>query len=203
MSLEIEVPGAVPSASGNAFRKIAVVGSTGSGKTTMARALAARLGVPHVELDELHWEAGWVEAPAEVFRERVAAALDRSAWVVDGNYSIVRDIVWSQAGMLVWLDYSLLVIMGRLARRTVTRVVRRTELWNGNRESLRTALLSRDSIFLWALTTYRKLRKNYPQLFSSPEHAHLRIVHLKSPRAARRWLDGVQPIGAGSESWDM
>src|SRR5205809_1832315 len=88
-------------------RRVVVVGTTGSGKTTLAGRLAQRLGVPHVELDALHWEANWVEAGDEVFRERAARALTGSAWVVDGNYSKVRDIVWGRADMVVWLDYPL------------------------------------------------------------------------------------------------
>jgi adenylate kinase family enzyme len=173
------------------IRRIVVVGSTGSGKTTMARALAERLQLPHVELDALHWDSNWTPAPGEVFRERVANALAGEAWVVDGNYSVARDLVWSRAQMLVWLDFSLPLIMGRLTRRTFRRVLTGVELWNGNRERLREQL-SRDSIFLWALQTHRRRRREYPRLLASPEYAHLRVVHLSSPGAARRWLARVE-----------
>jgi len=177
--------------------RIAVVGTTGSGKTTLARALAHRLGRPHIELDALHWEPDWQEAPLEIFRERVVDALDHPQWVVDGNYSKVRDLVWARADTVVWLDYPLRVILTRLFRRTAHRVVTRKELWNGNREGLRNAV-SRDSIILWALTTYRRRRREYPQLLNRPEHAHLRTIHLRSPREADRWLDYLseQPLAA-------
>jgi len=99
-------------------RRIVVVGTTGSGKTTLAGELARRLEVPHVELDALHWEPGWTEAPTDLFRERVTHALSGEAWVADGNYSAVRDIVWSRADTIVWLDYSLPTMLYRLARRT-------------------------------------------------------------------------------------
>jgi adenylate kinase family enzyme len=94
-------------------RRVAVVGTSGSGKTTLARRLAQRLGVPHVELDALHWEADWTPVQREVFRERVSRVLDGDAWTTDGNYSAVRDIVWGRADTVVWLDYALGVVMER------------------------------------------------------------------------------------------
>jgi adenylate kinase family enzyme len=169
-------------------RRIAVVGTTGSGKTTMARALGARLGVPHVELDALNWGPNWTEASREVFRERTTQALSGDAWTVDGNYSKVRDIVWSRADTVVWLDYSLPVIMWRLVRRTFRRVTMREELWGGNRETIKSALFEKDAILWWALRTYRRRRREYPVLLNAPEHAHLAVVHLRSPGGARQWL---------------
>jgi len=169
-------------------RRIAVVGTSGSGKTTLAHQLAERLGIPHVELDALHWGPNWTPAPRHVFRECTAQALTREAWTTDGNYSAVRDIVWSRADTVVWLDYALPVILWRVAWRTIRRFVTREELWNKNRERFRDAFLSHDSIILWAARTYHRRRREYPVLFSEPEYAHLSIVQLRSPRAARLWL---------------
>ena len=169
-------------------RRIVVIGTSGSGKTTMARAIAGMLGVPHVELDALHWEPNWTEASLEVFRERVALALGHDAWSVDGNYAKVRDIVWVRADTVVWLDYPLWLIMTRLTRRTAGRIVSRRELWNGNRESLRSAV-SRDSILLWALQTYSRHKREFRELIKQPEHAHLTVIHLHSPQEATSWLN--------------
>ena len=172
-------------------RRIVVVGTSGSGKTTMARRLAEGLGLPHVELDALHWGPGWTPPPIEEFRRQTAEALAGEAWTTDGNYSKVRDIVWGRAEALVWLDYALPVVLWRVTSRTILRVVRREELWHGNRESLRNSFMSRDSIILWALQTYRLRRKEYPVLFGRPEYSHLQVVHLRSVREARCWLEDV------------
>lgn len=173
------------------LHRVSVVGVTGSGKTTFARRLARMLNCPHVELDSLHWQPNWVEAPLEVFRGRVDRALRGDRWVVDGNYSKVRDIVWARADTIVWLDYSLPLILWRLTSRTFRRLLRQEELWNGNRESLRMQLFTRDSLFLWVLQTYPKRKREYPMSFKQPEYAHLRVVHLRSPREAKRWVESV------------
>jgi hypothetical protein len=115
-------------------------------------------------------------------------ALGGDAWVVDGNYSKVRDIVWSRVDTVVWLDFALPVIMGRLLWRTLRRVFSREELWSGNRERFLAQFFSRDSLFLWALRTYWRRRREYPELLERSEHAHLRVVHLRSPGEEQAWL---------------
>lgn len=173
------------------FDRIAVVGTSGSGKTTLARRLAERLGFEHVELDSLHWGPDWTPTPRDLFRVRVAEALGGETWTTDGNYSSVRDIVWIRADTVVWLDYSLAVVMGRVTWRTIRRSALREELWSGNRERIGTALMSRDSIILWALNSYRRRKREYPVLLGQPEYAHLRVVRLASPRAAEAWFNGL------------
>lgn len=165
-----------------------VVGTTGSGKTSLARAVAQIAGIPHVELDALHWDPGWTAADSGIFRERVEHTLRGSQWITDGNYSKVQDIVWVRADTLIWLDYTLPVILSRLLRRTATRVMSREELWNGNRESWRDAL-SRDSILFWALKTYRKRRRDIPEMVLRPQYSHLQVIRLRTPLQADQWLE--------------
>jgi hypothetical protein len=100
----------------------------------------------------------------------------------------VRDIVWRRADTLVWLDYPFLLVLGRLLWRTIRRVVTREDLWGTNRESWRSQFFSRDSLFLWLLKTHWRRRREYTTLTGQPECAHLRVVRLRSPRAARAWL---------------
>ncbi|QIR38178.1 adenylate kinase [Tolypothrix sp. PCC 7910] len=170
------------------MQRISIIGTTGSGKTTLAKQISLRRNLPHIELDYLHWESNWIEAPNQIMRERVSQALSANSWVVDGNYSIVRDIVWGKADTVVWLDYSWPMVMSRILQRTIWRVITRQEVCNGNRETWQTTF-SRDSIILWALKNYYPQRREYPQLFTKPEYAHLRIVHLRSPADTENWLN--------------
>lgn len=178
------------------MQRIAVIGTTGSGKTIMAREISAHTGFPCVELDALFWGPNWSETPRELFRERVDLALRGGVWVVDGNYSKVRDIVWGRADTLVWLDYPLWLILWRLLLRTTRRVFSGEALWDGNRESFRGAFFSRKSLFMWALQTYRRIRRAYPKLIQEPEYAHLQMVRFQSAREANVWLSRV---GAAEE----
>jgi adenylate kinase family enzyme len=170
------------------MQRIVVVGTSGAGKTTLARRLSARLGVPHIELDAFHWEPQWKEAAPEVFRARVAQALAAPGWVADGNYSAVRDLVWNAADTVVWLDYSLPRIFWQTLQRTLHRTATHEVLWSGNRESFRDAFFSRKSILLWVLRTYYQRRRQYPDLLARPEHAHLTVRRLRSPQAVNAWV---------------
>jgi adenylate kinase family enzyme len=183
------------------MNRISVVGTSGSGKTAFAARLAGILRVPHVELDALHWEADWVEAPVEVFRSRVREAVNEDRWVVDGNYSKeARDLVWARADTVVWLNYSLPVILTRLTRRTFRRLVFGEECCNGNRERLSRAF-SRDSIILWALQTYQRRRAEYPPLLSALEQRGVRTIKFHSPKEADRWLAQLAGLAAGVRSF--
>ena len=117
--------------------RIVVVGTSGSGKTTLAKALAAQLALPYIELDALNWQPGWRDLSRndpDEFVRRVTLTVAADTWVVDGNYGLVREFVWRRATHLVWLDYDRAVIMYRVIRRSLVRAMLRTELWAGNRE---------------------------------------------------------------------
>src|SRR5262245_54899461 len=163
------------------FERVAIVGSSSAGKTTLARALSRAMDAPHVELDALYWGPDWTPRPREVFRAAVQAAVGAPRWVVDGNYSVARDLVWGRATAVVWLDYSFFLIYPRALSRTFRRIVSQEPLWADNRESLRNAL-DPDWIPWWILRTFRRRRREYPALFRRAEFAHLDVHRLAHPR---------------------
>lgn len=174
------------------MKRVVVIGTSGSGKTTFANGLARLLNVPHIELDQLHWNPNWQETPREAFIEKVKAATDIPAWVVDGNYTKkVSSIVWQRADTIVWLDYPFPVVISRLLIRTFRRAVLGEECCNGNRESLRMAF-SKESIILWAFTSHWRHQRDYAAKLRDPAHAHLHAVRLQSPQAAARWMEHLK-----------
>src|SRR2546428_708395 len=173
------------------MRRVSVVGGSCSGKTTFGRRLAEILGVPFVELDALNWEANWTMADVATFQQRIRAATAGEAWVVDGNYGGrgARDIVWPKADTVVWLDLPLLTTLVRMWQRTTDRIRRREKLWGGNQETIRNTFFSRESLFVWALTTHRRRRRNFAALMARPEFAHIEFHRLRSGAEAERWLE--------------
>jgi adenylate kinase family enzyme len=178
------------------FKRVVVIGSTSSGKSTLAKRLADRFALNFVELDSLHWEPNWHEASDEVFRARVAEATRAERWVVAGNYLRVRDIVWPRAEAVIWLDYSFPRVFWQLTVRTFRRGVLQEELWNGNREKLwwHFKLWSDESLYHWLFKTYWKHKREYPLLFAQPENAHLKVIQLKSPKETEEWLKSLASL---------
>ncbi len=177
-------------------RRFVIVGDTGSGKSTLAAAIARRLKLRHIELDALHWGPDWTPNPADEFRDAVSEALAiDDGWVVDGNYSAIRNVVWPESQVLVWLDYPFLTSFRQLFGRTTRRVFRGTELWSGNHERFLTQLFTRDSIFCWLISTHRRYRREYVELVGSGAVEHLQVVRLGSPTETRRWLEDMAAAG--------
>lgn len=175
------------------YRRVAVVGTTGAGKTTLSRQISSLFGIPHIELDALYWEPDWTPAFVMDFRERVENATDAPAWVADGNYHTSRDIVWSRAEALIWLDFGFWLSLGRVLRRTLHRVRTGEELWNGNRENLwnQLRIWSKDSLIYWFLKTYWRRKREIPVLLTWKENQHLKLFRFKSPREMEEWLGSL------------
>lgn len=174
------------------MRRISVVGTSGSGKTTVARALAARLGLVHIELDGIYHQPDWQPLEREAFRrrlrERMAAA--PRGWAICGNHrASVGDLVLAAADTLVWLDLPRSVTMWQVTWRTLRRVARREVLWNGNREPF-SNLYAWDpeaNIIRWAWVKHPEVKRQYEALLSDPPRG-LRTVRLRSRREVADFL---------------
>jgi energy-coupling factor transporter ATP-binding protein EcfA2 len=176
--------------------RILILGRTGSGKTTLARELAAALGVPHVELDSLYFGPNFSRAPLSLLRERTSAAIAGDRWVTDGNKRAVRDLVWPRTDTIIWLDYSLHVSLWRLAKRARTRTLALSAqaAQTDRRAGLARQMLAAATGVLTALKSHRGQRREYPRMFAQPANQHLVVARLRSPRAARQWMTRVTEV---------
>ena len=174
-----------------------MVGNSGSGKTTLAGRLAKALSVPHLELDAVFHQPDWQPLEREVFRSRVDEFTTGESWVVDGNYSAVRDIVWSRADTVVWLDFPRHRVMRQLLERTLRRMATGAELWNGNRERWQNLfrLDPEESILAWAWTRHAAYRERYSAAQADPANAHLRFIRVRTAADA---ADLISAAAAGT-----
>jgi adenylate kinase family enzyme len=168
--------------------RVVVIGSSGSGKTTFARQLAAKLDSKCIELDELHWGPNWTPKPQEELSRLAHEAASGDRWVIEGNYAMVREIIWPRATSVVWLNYSFPTVFYRTLKRTIRRLITQEKLWNGNRESFRMSFFSRDSILLWVLRTFHARRKEFNELRASSNYPHLKWIEFKRPSDTSTFL---------------
>lgn len=164
-----------------------IASASGNGKTTLARQAAARIGVPCVELDALVHGPSWTETSNEALRARLAPVLAGDGWVIDGTYTRkLGDLVLRSADQVVWLDLPIRTWMPRLIRRTVRRLLSREELWNGNRESVRSAIGGRDSLFAYTLRTHFARRRTWPVALQP-----FPVVRLRCAADVTDWLQAL------------
>lgn len=130
------------------MQRIVVIGSSCSGKSTFSKQLASKIQVEYIELDQLHWLPNWQERSDESFRMLVKQATDPETWVVDGNYSVVRDIVWPRTTKIIWLNHSFTLVLYRALTRSIVRAATKKPLFADNIETFKQNFLSRESIIL-------------------------------------------------------
>lgn len=179
--------------------KINVVGTSGSGKSTVARHLAGKLAVPYIEMDKLYWRPDWQGTPDGEFLPRVEQTLASAptGWVLDGNYTRTQAMKWREVDWVVWVDYGFCRTLLQSVRRATVRAWRKTELWpgTGNCESFSRSFFSRESIIWWTIKTYRKNRLKYLADMQDAGNSHIRFVHLRSPAQTTAFLASVTKEG--------
>ncbi|MBS1836159.1 MAG: adenylate kinase [Actinobacteria bacterium] len=175
------------------MQRVSMVGVPGAGKSTTGRLVASLLDVPFVELDSLFHQPGWTPLPLEQFRAGVGEIVAGDGWVVDGNYRQVRDLVWGRADTVIWLDPSRIRATSRVLRRTLERVTRGEELWNGNSETW-SNLFSADperNVVLWSWKKHPEYRRSYTAAMVERVPSEARWVRLRSDDEVDVFLSGL------------
>lgn len=172
-------------------KRIVIIGTSCSGKTTFAEKLSSVINIQHIQLDELHWLPRWQERDDAEFRQLTRQAVQGDNWVLDGNYSITRDIVWPRATIIIWLNYPLLLVFYQAIKRSIIRAVTKKTVCAGNTESLRQTFFSKDSMILYVLQTHQKRQKQYPQILANEANKNTQIIVCKSRREAELILSKI------------
>jgi len=177
-------------------RRIVIVGPACAGKSTLAAEIAARLEMPHVELDALYWRPGWVGVSDAEFARRIDAATRDDAWIVDGHYERAWPWLWPRVETVIWLDLPLCTLLWRGFLRSLRRVRTGELLWGTNSENAwgQLKLWDRDrSLLAWTVTSYRSRRRAYLTATLDRRWSHIRFLRLCSQAEVKVFLDAIAP----------
>ena len=170
-------------------KRISIYGVTGSGKTTLAKRVSEATGIPWQSIDDLMWEANWTEVPGAEQRSRVEAITRKPEWILDTMYGKWLDLALPRVELVLGLDYPRWVSFGRLLRRTLSRVVDKHPICNGNTETWR-QMLSRDSILVWHFRSFASKRRRLREWEAREEGP--RVLRFRSNREVERWLEELR-----------
>lgn len=171
------------------MKRVVIVGSSSCGKTTLANNISNKLGLEHKELDYFYWEPNWKEAALPVFRSRVEKFTSQDSWITDGNFaSSAGDIVWSRATHIIWLDYSLPLIIKQFFIRSISRALKQEVLWTGCKETLWNSMFSPNSLLIWIIKNYKKNRVMFLKLAQSSDYPNASFLHFKRPAETEEFM---------------
>lgn len=159
------------------MKHVLIVGSPGAGKSTLAKKLAARTGLPLTHLDDLYWNAGWEKVERDVWLKRLQTALDGDAWIMDGNYGSTLDRRAARADTVIFFVPPRELCLLRMLRRELS----------GQHPHI-AGLRPRLPDWEFVRYTWTYLRKVPQMLETLAQHRHLRLVLVRSDREARQLL---------------
>lgn len=166
----------------NEMKRINVIGTSGSGKSTVAKQLSNALKLPHIEMDQIIWSKSWTMLEGEPLLNKLKSKLADDKWVLDGNYSKTVPVKWRDVQMVVWLDLPFILTLYQAISRSILRIIKGKEIWKGSEcyETFRKSFFSRDSPILWTITSYRQIRLSYEKIMEDDDFSHIEFVRLRS-----------------------
>ena len=168
------------------MKKVLVIGTSGSGKSTLAKQISEILDVQFFPSDNFYWEAGWKITSYDKVLEQVKSVTSRKEWVLDGNFETERELVWKQSDCIIWLDYSLPVILWQVITRNVKWLITRQIIWSGNRMTFQRLISG-----VWhTIKSYSKKKNNYPSWLA--ELYEVKVYRFSQKRETENWLQGLQ-----------
>ncbi len=182
--------------------RIHVIGSSCSGKSSLAERLARTLALPLVELDALNWEPNWVglsTTDPDEFERRLRDATADDAWIVAGSYARFSErVFWPRLETVIWLDLPLPLLLARALTRSWRRWRSKQLLWGTNYERFWPQFMvwrKDESLLWWIATQHRRKRRGMIERMARAEWAHIRFIRLVSRAEIERFVAELQSRG--------
>ncbi len=168
------------------MERILIIGCGGAGKSTLARQLGEKLGLPVVHLDKLFWHPGWVESTDAEMDAKILAALQKPQWIMDGNFSRTLPLRITYCDTVIYLDFSRWACLRGVLKRILTTYGKvRPDMGEGCPERF-------DLDFLkWVWNFNKKNREKFYRLLN--EGQGIETIVLKNRRMTRRFLKKLEP----------
>jgi len=175
----------------NKMKRIVIIGTSGCGKTTLAKKLSKILNITCYDLDDYYWLPNWQPQSDKEFFNIVDMLSSKKTWIMSGNYSKVNHFIWERCDTIIWMDYSLLRCLYQGIKRSLKRYIGKQPCCGNNYESFRRTFLSRNSIILWILSTYKRRKKSYKQAFKNKKEGKAYLM-FSNPEETNKWLGNLK-----------
>lgn len=166
------------------MERILIIGCSGSGKSTLARALGEKLGLPVVHLDRLWWREGWENVTKEEFDQALERELEKSQWIIDGNYSRTMERRLQKCDTILYLDFNRWACLLGMCQRVLGSYGRvRPDMSDGCPERFDPEFIK----WIWNFNKNNRVR-NYTWIAKA---RHAQSIVLKNRREVRQFLESI------------
>ncbi len=167
------------------MKRILIIGSGGSGKSTLSRRLGEATGIEVVHLDKLHWRAGWVEPDKAEWGETVGQILQGDSWIIDGNYSGTLETRMAAADTVIFLDLPRTVCVWRILKRLM-------RYHNANRPDMAEGCNEKfDLKFLKWVWEYTARTKPKVESLLKKFQDKVKIIRLRSSKELKGFIENI------------
>lgn len=169
------------------MQRVAIIGSCGAGKSTLAVNLGKKLDLPVIHLDAYYWQSGWQETDAPQWLQIQEKLIKQNRWIIDGNYGNTLDIRLAVADTVIWLDFNRYLCLWRVCKRYLKHLGKtRPDMAANCPERLTREFMQ----YVWNFPQVHRF-KITAKLAKYQQQENKQIIILQNPRQVLDLLEGI------------
>lgn len=171
---------------GDIMRKVAIIGSGGAGKSTLAEQIGVILNLPVHHLDALFWKPDWELVSKEEQTKVQERLLQKESWICDGNYNRTMELRFQAADTIIFLDLPRSVCLYRVLKRQMHYFNRtRPSMGEGCKERISPAFLK----WVWQ---YPRHKRPHVVARLEPLSFEKKVLILSSRKEVERFVKDLE-----------